>query len=251
MNYKKVYYQIINKAKERNITKEEYKEKEIYVENHHILPKSLGGDDSEDNLVLLTAREHFMCHYLLAKMFKKETLKWYKVNQAFIMMKCSSFCRDRYYNSRLYEALKGNHSSVMSFLQSGSKNSQYGTMWISNIELKQSKKIKKTDEIPEGWVKGRNKWKRNKKTKVKCVICGNIFETIRSKYCSDDCRKKRIDNYKLSPETRKKMSEKAVLRVKLNPAIVHKNSTWINNGIINKRIQNDKQIPKGWMKGRI
>jgi hypothetical protein len=39
--------------------------------------------------------------------------------------------------------------------QQGSKNSQYGTMWIHNTELKQNKKIKKNDDIPEGWVKGR------------------------------------------------------------------------------------------------
>lgn len=39
--------------------------------------------------------------------------------------------------------------------QRGSKNSQHGTMWIFNEELKQSKKIKKTDAIPDGWCKGR------------------------------------------------------------------------------------------------
>lgn len=35
------------------------------------------------------------------------------------------------------------------------KNSQYGTMWIFNLELKENKKILKTDSIPEGWSKGR------------------------------------------------------------------------------------------------
>ena len=39
--------------------------------------------------------------------------------------------------------------------QKGKGNSQYGTMWIMNLELKQCKKIKKTDSIPDGWVKGR------------------------------------------------------------------------------------------------
>ncbi len=40
---------------------------------------------------------------------------------------------------------------------SGSNNSQYGTMWITNGS--QSKKILKTDVIPEGWRKGRKiKW---------------------------------------------------------------------------------------------
>lgn len=39
--------------------------------------------------------------------------------------------------------------------QRGSKNSQFGTMWIMNSESGESKKIKKDDLIPDGWVKGR------------------------------------------------------------------------------------------------
>ena len=35
----------------------------------------------------------------------------------------------------------------------GQKNSQYGSMWITNE--KENKKIKKTDSIPNGWRKGR------------------------------------------------------------------------------------------------
>ena len=40
----------------------------IYTENHHIIPECLGGIDSLDNLVHLTAREHFIAHVLLTKM---------------------------------------------------------------------------------------------------------------------------------------------------------------------------------------
>ncbi len=39
--------------------------------------------------------------------------------------------------------------------QKGFGNSQYGTMWIHNLDLKESKRIKKNDPIPEGWNKGR------------------------------------------------------------------------------------------------
>ena len=39
--------------------------------------------------------------------------------------------------------------------QSGDKNSQFGTCWIYNEELKQNKKINKTEEIPNGWKLGR------------------------------------------------------------------------------------------------
>ena len=39
--------------------------------------------------------------------------------------------------------------------QQGSKNSQFGTMWIYNLEFAQNKKIKSNEEIPQGWIKGR------------------------------------------------------------------------------------------------
>ena len=38
-----------------------------YVEKHHIVPRSLGGTDSEYNIVSLSAREHFVCHMLLTR----------------------------------------------------------------------------------------------------------------------------------------------------------------------------------------
>ena len=37
-----------------------------YKENHHIVPKCLGGKNSKDNLIHLYAREHFIAHRLLA-----------------------------------------------------------------------------------------------------------------------------------------------------------------------------------------
>ncbi|BBI58266.1 homing endonuclease [Shigella phage SfPhi01] len=39
--------------------------------------------------------------------------------------------------------------------QQGEKNSQFGMMWIHSLDEKVSKRIKKTDPIPEGWFKGR------------------------------------------------------------------------------------------------
>ena len=39
--------------------------------------------------------------------------------------------------------------------QSGSRNSQYGKMWICNDLTRESRSILKTDPIPEGWRKGR------------------------------------------------------------------------------------------------
>lgn len=39
-----------------------------YTEKHHIIPKSLGGSNDPNNIVRLTAKEHFVCHRLLVRM---------------------------------------------------------------------------------------------------------------------------------------------------------------------------------------
>jgi len=47
--------------------------------------------------------------------------------------------------------------------QAGAGNSQYGTQWIYSDEEKTSKKIRVTDDIPDGWIKGRKiKFEDNK-----------------------------------------------------------------------------------------
>lgn len=57
--YKKWHDNIIARGKNRKLTG--------YKEKHHIIPKSLGGNNSKENLVELTAREHFLVHMLLCK----------------------------------------------------------------------------------------------------------------------------------------------------------------------------------------
>jgi hypothetical protein len=54
MNYEFHYNQLISTRKNRVLD-----EREVY-ERHHILPKKLGGDDDESNLIHLTVREHFI-----------------------------------------------------------------------------------------------------------------------------------------------------------------------------------------------
>jgi NUMOD3 motif len=77
-----------------------------YIERHHIIPKSLSGKDSSDNLVDLTAREHFICHLLLTKMVTGTDR--YKMQKASIMMITRvSPGQYRYkVTNRIYEILK-------------------------------------------------------------------------------------------------------------------------------------------------
>lgn len=76
--HKKVYDQIIERGKERGLDKK--KLTNDYYEKHHILPRCLGGTDSEDNLVLLTYREHIICHKLLTKIYPNESSLAYSVS---------------------------------------------------------------------------------------------------------------------------------------------------------------------------
>jgi hypothetical protein len=55
--YTKWYFSIVDAAKSTS----------GYTEQHHIIPKCLGGTDDADNLVNLSAREHFVCHWLQLK----------------------------------------------------------------------------------------------------------------------------------------------------------------------------------------
>jgi hypothetical protein len=63
MNYQKIYDSIIHQACLQN----RVRNKLSYYEEHHIIPKCLGGSNDKSNLVLLTAREHFICHHLLVR----------------------------------------------------------------------------------------------------------------------------------------------------------------------------------------
>ena len=79
----------------------------VYSEKHHIIPKSMGGSNAKDNLVCLTAREHFICHWLLTKMTVGE-LKHKMIYAAWSMVRKSKG-QDRYnMTSRKYDSLKTN-----------------------------------------------------------------------------------------------------------------------------------------------
>jgi len=62
MNYKAHYDSLISRARNRQLI-------DVYFEKHHIVPKCMGGSDNDDNIVCLTAREHYIAHMFLVKIF--------------------------------------------------------------------------------------------------------------------------------------------------------------------------------------
>jgi hypothetical protein len=101
--YSKIYFAITSNAKQR-IT-------EGYTELHHIMPQSMGGSNDKDNLVELTAREHFICHWLLVKMTEGEDRS--KMLYALNGMKAENKYQQRYHTqitSRVYEKYRIEHA---------------------------------------------------------------------------------------------------------------------------------------------
>ena len=193
MNYQKIYNNIIQNRLLNPITNE-------YTEYHHILPKSLGGSDDKNNLVNLSAREHFICHLLLTKIYKEGSVEWIKMMKAFNRMYSFSNNQLRYSDNKWYEYLKNNYSKAQSFNQSGIKNSQHGTCWVSNLKEKKCFKIKNNElfnYLQNGWIKKRIiKWDLymiNENGVLESQYSRNIFEQKRHyNYLN---KKKEFDKY--------------------------------------------------------
>lgn len=152
MNYRRIYDDLITRRLDHTPTG--------YVERHHIQMRSLGGSDDESNLVKLTSREHYVAHLLLHKILRCSESAY-----ALWMMQCkSSTHEERPYikSSRMYEWSRKEFAKYISrnnkVASKGERNSQHGTRWICNVNLKENRKISKTDELPQGWILGRNKW---------------------------------------------------------------------------------------------
>lgn len=100
-----------------------------YYENHHIFPKSIFGQNSF--IVALTAREHFIAHLLLYKIFLIRYGKNKKQTQhmaaAFILM---SNHKNKQTGSRLYQQCK----EILSFNMTGKKNPMSRNNYIFTIE---------------------------------------------------------------------------------------------------------------------
>jgi hypothetical protein len=92
--YKKWYDAIIKNAKERNISG--------YIEKHHIIPRCMGGSNNIHNLAKLTAREHFLCHWLLTKCVTGTFYKKKMLNALGRFVQ-SSTTQQRKLSSRQYE----------------------------------------------------------------------------------------------------------------------------------------------------
>jgi hypothetical protein len=208
--YKKWYDAIIKKAQNRKL--------DSYSELHHIIPRSLGGSDNADNLVSLTAREHFVCHILLTKFTEGQDRN--KMLHAAILMKSTNRYQDRYFNSRLYETVRRDYAIVASERQIGELNHFYGKKHSAETRAKMSaskKKLYSNGNHPHIGMKRSEEVKRNISLARK----------------GQPSPKKGLPGKKWTDETRAKMEKRPY--------------SWFTDGVKNIRADS---CPIGFKKGR-
>ena len=127
MDYLKIYNSIIERGKNRVLSG--------YGENHHIVPKCVGGTNKKWNLVKLTAKEHYICHMLLCEIYPKEN----KLKYAFWRMCNVGYSKYQERNYRVsgivYERLKKEMSIIISENRKG-KPTTFGYKHTTESKLK-------------------------------------------------------------------------------------------------------------------
>lgn len=130
-----------------------------YSERHHILPKSLFPQFKNNswNIIRLTARQHFIAHWMLAKAFGEGM--WIAL---YMMTTCDENGNRNYMvSSNLYGTLKVKRAEILSEKWSGESNPMYGSSRFGDknpmhnkshseeTRKKISEKAKKRFENPE------------------------------------------------------------------------------------------------------
>ncbi len=213
MNHKLVYDNLISKAKLENRSKGG----EIYYEAHHIIPKCMGGEGKESqwkyhpNVVLLTAREHFICHKLLIEIYpKNHSLIWALHRMMF--SKKGNVDRDYVPSSRDYENFRIIFSNTVKEQQTGVPKSSSHRV---NLSLS-----KTGTKMPESFVlnlreimKGENnpnygnKWTNEMKKESSEKRKGIPNKVVWTEEMREESSKKRKGIYNGTEESKKKISE--------------------------------------------
>lgn len=252
--YTKWYYRIIQNAREAPFVG--------YVEKHHIIPKCLGGTNGKENIVALTARQHFVCHLLLTKMNDDHRLKF-----AFFAMSLTNHNQNRNYrmNSSTYEYLKKCNSAA-STKRNLQRKYPKGFVVIYDPTTGEEKNHYK-GEIPKNWKLG------SPKTSA-AMIGKNIGKIYYYNPATMDVKSLNISD--IIPEGYKKGNPKANSsdnsRVRGSKWFHNKNTgerlrlvdnipegfdpgmymMWIYNPATGDKINHpkEKEIPQGYVKGR-
>lgn len=270
MDYTEAYNSLVAYRKENPLPDD------VYGENHHIKPKSIYPElkNDPDNIVRLSAGEHYKAHYYLMKTYENDSSKvieWRKMSSAFWYMSNYIFtqrdltpeelndCADMYQKSR--EAIKKMYSEKYT----GAGNPNYGKKASEETRRKLSEANKgkhhseeskrKMSESLKGKRKGchhteETRKKISEKAKGRpSAFKGRHFTEEQRKTLSESCKGRIPWNkglkgcQKMSDATKEKMSKKRKGMVAHNKGL-----RWFNNGKINRQ---SKECPEGFVSGKL
>lgn len=262
MNYNTLYDALIEKAKHQVLPPG------TYTENHHIVPKCLGGSNSKDNIVTLTARQHYIAHKILVKKYDrltqgKDRTPYFKMLRAFTAMLWAWGCpvenkRAINYCSKLYEQWKKDLSHEIS-RSNKQRDLNLTDEQRSEISEKISKGLREYFENHSGSFKGK---KHGSRTLEK------MHQThVANGHQQGEKNSQHGKHWWINPETGEShsfhddevpegwvrgrhcnFSEEAIKNIKAS----NQNKDgfeWITNGVENRQIRKGDEIPQGFVHG--
>lgn len=221
MNKYEKYYNLIIEHRKHNPLVDQY------TERHHIIPRSLGGTDTPENIVALSAREHFICHWLLTKMYTGEARG--KMINAMYLMRGNSTYQKRYKSkitARIYENLREEYAAYISKLNkgrvqppeekakqiaaiTGRKRAPFTDEWRRNLSKnhkskrgfdtshsletrkKMSEKAKGRKQSPETIAKKADAVRGSKREKLQCPHCEQMIAVnTYPRWHGDNCKQR-------------------------------------------------------------
>ena len=188
MNYQWHYDQLMITRKSR------IPEKGQYYERHHIIPKSLGGDNSSENLVTLTAREHFLAHWLLWRIHRNRDM-------AFSFFAMCAWTKNGRINasSIAYEEARENSAELRSEYMKSNKEQRSSIMkdiWNNRTPDERASHISLMIKS-KSYKKSINETKRLEKLKlrvrtypsIECPKCGQFGRSgVMKRWHFDNCK---------------------------------------------------------------
>jgi NUMOD3 motif len=183
--YTSYYFNIVNNAKIRKTRG--------YYETHHIVPRSLGGTNHKENLVNLTAREHFICHLLLTKMYEGAARNK-MIHAAWAMATLENPNQQRYkITSKIYESLRIKYASLKSITLKGKPGRKHSEETKKKLSLAHTGKKRKPmseeskRKLSES-MKGKNVGKR--RTEEQKLAMSNKLKGREGKPLSEETKNK-------------------------------------------------------------
>jgi phage tail tube protein FII len=160
----------MNRAQNRAKSKKEANKLLGYTKRHHIIPKAIGGLDIKENIAYLTAKEHYIAHLLLTKLYPKHP----GLLAAIVGFNAVIGERDKISKSALYEKRKIEFSNIR---KGENKTNSERVKKISKALTGRTKETHEGNRRQSEKIKGRTKETDEGVKKISEALTGRTKET--------------------------------------------------------------------------